>query len=254
MNTSKKELLELAKRAAIEAGKKIMEIYNSGDFGIESKDDNSPLTLADKASHNVIVDYLQSTEIPILSEEGRDIPFEERKNWNYFWMLDPLDGTKEFVKKNGEFTVNIALIHQSSVVLGAVYTPVIGDLYWAVKGEGAFKNDQAIKVKAFKMTDASLSVVASRSHLNEETQTFLDSMKEPKIVSKGSSLKFLMVAEGEAHLYPRYAPTMEWDTAAAQIIVEEAGGEVLIANTNEGVNYNKQNLLNPHFLVRGLLE
>lgn len=253
MSTSKKELLELAKKAAIEAGEKIMEIYNSGDFGVEAKADNSPLTLADKASHNVIVEYLQSTEIPILSEEGRDIPFEERKNWDYFWMLDPLDGTKEFVKKNGEFTVNIALIHKSSVVLGVVYTPVIGDLYWALKGEGAFKNDQAIQVMAFNMTD-SLSVVASRSHLNAETQAFLELLNEPKIVSKGSSLKFLMVAEGGAHLYPRYAPTMEWDTAAAQIIVEEAGGKVLIANTTEEVIYNKHNLLNPHFLVRGLLK
>lgn len=244
-------LLEVAKRASTKGAERILDIYESGDFSIEAKSDNSPLTLADKASHLAIVKELETTNLPILSEEGRSIEFAERKNWEYFWMIDPLDGTKEFIKKNGEFTVNIALIHQETVVLGVVYTPVLGDLFHAVKGQGAFKNGQRIKVNAFSQKATGLKVVASRSHLNDDTQAFLDSLSQPEIVSKGSSLKLLMVAEGEADLYPRYAPTMEWDTAAAQIVVEEAGGVVLIKDTTNPVRYNKVNLLNPHFLVAG---
>lgn len=244
-------LLETAKIAAQKASKKILEIYESGDFSVEAKADNSPLTLADKASHNVIIAELEQTAIPILSEEGASIPFEIRKNWDYFWMIDPLDGTKEFIKKNGEFTVNIALIHQNRPVLGVVFTPVLDDLFYAVKGEGAFKNEAKIRVNQFKLSESSLKVVASRSHLNDETKDYLDKLKDPEIVSKGSSLKLLMVAEGEADLYPRYAPTMEWDTAAAQIIVEEAGGTVTIKDSDDPVRYNKEDMLNPYFLVTG---
>lgn len=245
------ELLEIAKKAAEAASKRILEIYESADFSIEAKADNSPLTLADKASHKAIVEKLEKTAIPILSEEGREIPYSERKDWEYFWMIDPLDGTKEFIKKNGEFTVNIALIHQNAPVLGVVFTPVLNDLFWAVKGEGAFKNGKKISVNEFSLSTPGLKVVASRSHLNEETEQYLAALSEPEIVSKGSSLKLLMVADGEADLYPRYAPTMEWDTAAAQIIVEEAGGLVTIKDENTAVRYNKENLLNPHFLVSG---
>ncbi|XOV92296.1 MAG: 3'(2'),5'-bisphosphate nucleotidase CysQ [Bacteroidota bacterium] len=244
-------LSKIAQKAAQKASAEILKIYESGDFSIESKADDSPLTLADKASHHAIVSELEKTDIPILSEEGKAIPFKERKNWEYFWMIDPLDGTKEFIKKNGEFTVNIALIHNNQVVLGVVYTPVLGDLFVAIKGEGAYKNGQRINVNQFSRKDAGLKVVASRSHLNDETQEFLNELDSPEIVSKGSSLKLLMVAEGAADLYPRYAPTMEWDTAAAQIIVEEAGGSVLIKDTKEPVKYNKENLLNPYFLVSG---
>ncbi|REE01646.1 3'(2'),5'-bisphosphate nucleotidase [Marinoscillum furvescens DSM 4134] len=244
-------LLNKAKEAAQKASAEIIKIYESGDFSIEAKADDSPLTLADQASHKAIVSVLDSTELPILSEEGRSIDYSERSNWEYFWMIDPLDGTKEFIKKNGEFTVNIALVHQNEVVLGVVYTPVLGEMYWAVKGEGAFKDGDPINVNSFSLEQPNLKVVASRSHLNEDTQAFMDALSNPEIVSKGSSLKLLMVAEGAADLYPRYAPTMEWDTAAAQIIVEEAGGKVLRKGQNASVVYNKEDLLNPHFLVQG---
>ncbi|MFY0605779.1 MAG: 3'(2'),5'-bisphosphate nucleotidase CysQ [Cyclobacteriaceae bacterium] len=245
------DLLVVAKHAAKKAGVEILKIYESGDFSIEAKADDSPLTRADKAAHNAIAKELESTELPILSEEGRDIPFEERKNWDYFWMVDPLDGTKEFIKRNGEFTVNIALIHQGQVVLGVVQAPVLGKMYWATKEKGAFRDGECIQVNTFHKKDEGLKVVASRSHLNVETQDFLDDLNNPEVVSKGSSLKLLMVAEGAADLYPRYAPTMEWDTAAAQIIVEEAGGNVSIKDTDQDVPYNKENLLNPWFLVSG---
>jgi 3'(2'), 5'-bisphosphate nucleotidase len=247
-------LLEIAKIAAQKASVEILRIYDSGDFSVEAKSDHSPLTLADKASHLAIVKELEPTGIPILSEEGNSIPYETRSQWDYFWMIDPLDGTKEFIKKNGEFTVNIALIHESRAILGVVFTPVLNDLFWAIKGEGSFKNGDRISSNHFSLSDKGLKVVASRSHLNEETQAYLDELNEPQTLSKGSSLKLLMIAEGVADLYPRYAPTMEWDTAAAQIIVEEAGGAVIVKGTNEPVAYNKQNLLNPHFLVTGRLK
>jgi 3'(2'), 5'-bisphosphate nucleotidase len=243
-------LLETAKNAAQSANGRILEIYESGDFSIEAKSDDSPLTLADKASHNAIVAYLEETKIPILSEEGAKIPYVERSNWDYFWMIDPLDGTKEFIKKNGEFTVNIALIHQGSPILGVVTVPVLGTSYHAIKGQGAVKDSNPIKVGNRALSESGLRIVASRSHLSPETEEFIDRFDKPEIVSKGSSLKLLMVAEGEADLYPRYAPTMEWDTAAAQIIVEEAGGKVLIKDTDESVRYNKEDLLNPWFLVK----
>ncbi len=251
MNLS--NLLEIAKQAALNAGAEIIKIYESGDFSVESKSDNSPLTLADKASHHAIVNELEKTDIPILSEEGKEIQYQDRKSWEYFWMIDPLDGTKEFIKKNGEFTVNIALIHKNRPILGVVYTPVLEDLFTAIQGEGATKNGKKISVNKFSKSDQDLKVVASRSHLNDETQAFLEGLNHPEIVSKGSSLKLLMVAEGIADLYPRYAPTMEWDTAAAQIVVEEAGGKVLIKDTDDPVEYNKENLLNPYFLVVGEL-
>jgi len=246
-------LLEIAKSASLSAGEAILEIYASGDFSIEAKADDSPLTLADKASHNKIVELLEETGLPILSEEGSKVPYAERKDWGYFWMIDPLDGTKEFIKKNGEFTVNIALIHRTKVVLGVVYTPVLGDVFWAIKDQGAYKNGSKIEVNNFTMNDSDLKVVASRSHLNEDTESFINGLNNPVTVSKGSSLKLLMVAEGEADLYPRYAPTMEWDTAAAQIIVEEAGGTVTIKDKEIPVQYNKEDLLNPYFLVAGNL-
>ncbi|MEQ8881042.1 MAG: 3'(2'),5'-bisphosphate nucleotidase CysQ [Cyclobacteriaceae bacterium] len=246
-------LSQIAQKAAQKASAEILNIYESGDFSIESKADNSPLTLADKASHKAIVEELEQTNIPILSEEGKEIQYQERKDWEYFWMIDPLDGTKEFIKRNGEFTVNIALINENRPILGVVYTPVLEDLFTAIKGEGATKNGKNISVNKFSKSDRGLKVVASRSHLNDETQSFLDELNSPEIVSKGSSLKLLMVAEGVADLYPRYAPTMEWDTAAAQIVVEEAGGKVLIKDSDDPVIYNKQNLLNPYFLVVGEL-
>ena len=245
-------LLEQAKVAASMASEEILKVYNSSDFEIETKDDQSPLTRADQAAHEVIAAVLERTSIPILSEEGAQISFSHRKSWETFWLIDPLDGTKEFIKRNGEFTVNIALIHHHQPILGVVQTPVTADLYSAIKEYGAQKNGKKIQAASFDLNQSGLKVVASRSHLNTETQVFLNALIKPKILSKGSSLKFLMVAEGEAHLYPRFAPTMEWDTAAAQIVLEEAGGKVIIQNSQTPINYNKKNLLNPYFLAQGI--
>lgn len=247
------KLLAVAKVASLAAGEEILKIYESGDFSIEAKSDDSPLTLADKAAHNKIVSYLEKTEIPILSEEGRDISYAERSNWEYFWMVDPLDGTKEFIKKNGEFTVNIALIHKGEPILGVVYPPVLDELYWAMKGNGSYKklgdHIERLTVSNRKMDEVNLKVVASRSHMSPETEAYLEKLSEPEIVSKGSSLKFLLVASGEADIYPRFGPTMEWDTAAAHIIVSEAGGSVTLVDEKTKLSYNKQNLLNPYFIV-----
>ncbi len=245
--------LEVAKEAARKASEEILSVYNSSYFNVELKGDNSPLTQADRISHQIIKETLASTQLPLLSEEGRDFPYEERKNWDLFWMVDPIDGTKEFIKRNGEFTVNIALISKCEPVLGVVLVPATGDLYEATKGGGAFKNGSKIAVNTCSFSESNLRVVASRSHLNEETEVFISQLNDPVIVSKGSSLKLLMVAEGEADIYPRFAPTMEWDTAAAQAVVVEAGGKVLVKDSNMPVEYNKENLLNPYFLVKGNL-
>ena len=243
---------------ARQAGAVIMDIYkNEADFGIEHKLDNSPLTRADKAANDVINEGLKKLpfQAPILSEENKAIPYANRKNYDYFWMVDPLDGTKEFIKRNGEFTVNIALIHKNSVVFGVVYVPVLKELYWAAKNQGAYayigETEKNLKAAQFHIKDAHLKVVASRSHLNDDTKVFVEQLNKPELVSKGSSLKLLLIASGQAHLYPRLAPTMEWDTAAAQIVVEEAGGQVLQAGTDKAVVYNKENLLNPYFLCKG---
>ena len=247
-------LLNLAQKAALEAGEKILEVYQQADFEVETKDDKSPLTLADRHAHNCISGHLQSTDIPILSEEGRDIAYAERSNWEYFWMVDPLDGTKEFIKRNGEFTVNIALIHQEEVIMGVVYSPVLQKLYYALKGKGAYlkENGVLIPLKTNQQESSPTRVVASRSHMNEETKKFTEQYAAVEILSMGSSLKFMLVAEGKADVYPRLAPTMEWDTAAAQIVVEEAGGRVMNFETQEKMRYNKENLLNPHFVVFGI--
>ncbi|MEP0986283.1 3'(2'),5'-bisphosphate nucleotidase CysQ [Ekhidna sp.] len=247
------KLLDIAKKASLAAGSEIIKIYKSDDFSFESKADDSPLTRADKAAHNKIVSLLEKTGIPILSEEGRNIPFNERSKWEYFWMVDPLDGTKEFIKRNGEFTVNIALIHKGSPILGVVHPPVLRTLYWGLKDKGAFKktngNVHKLKVSNRSLNDEGLKVVASRSHMSDQTQEFVDSLKAPEVVSKGSSLKFLLVASGEADVYPRFGPTMEWDTAAAHAIVSEAGGTVVKEDETTPLSYNKDNLLNPSFIV-----
>ena len=247
------------------AGDAIMEIYNR-DFSIEYKEDKSPLTEADLASNEIIIkglNALNSTlniqhptfkSIPILSEEGKEISYEERKNWEYFWLIDPIDGTKEFIKKNGEFTVNIALIHKDTPVLGVVYAPALGDMYKAKKGNGAFKNEQKLPLEINETPEKSLRVVASKSHLSEETQAFIDEVAKGtesiEQVSKGSSLKLVMIAEGSADIYPRLAPTMEWDTAAADAVVREAGKMTYQFENNSALVYNKENLLNPWFIVK----
>jgi 3'(2'), 5'-bisphosphate nucleotidase len=238
------------------AGHAILEIYQAdGDFEVEKKPDESPLTLADKASNAIICEGLEQLPVdyPVISEENQLVPWSERRHWKRCWMVDPLDGTKEFIKRNGEFTVNVALIENGRPVLGLVYTPAAGEMFWAVKNNGAFqrKNGKRQQVQAarFSGTDEGLLIVCSRSHLTPETQDFINRYDSPQLVSKGSSLKFLMLATGEAHVYPRVAPTMEWDTAAAQIILEEAGGQVLHFKTRQPLRYNKEDLLNPSFLA-----
>ena len=256
-------------RIAWNAGKEIMNIYLK-DFSVEYKDDKSPLTEADKKSHKIIVNNLKKFNLPILSEEGRDISYNERKNWNLFWMVDPIDGTKEFIKKNGEFTINIALIYNNEPVFGIVYAPAIEEIYFTDE-KYSYKANlnidffelKNIKKLPIKRDDNKLVIVASKSHLNEETKEFIESIKtdkEKEFISKGSSLKFCMVAEGKADIYPRLAPTMEWDTAAADAIVRKAGKMTYIYTIKsidsidsikslDSIIYNKENLLNPYFIV-----
>lgn len=249
------ELLTIAIRAAENAYTEILDVYHSGDFQTEAKGDQSPLTIADKRAHALITSILQPTHLPILSEEGKLIPFDERKTWDYFWMVDPLDGTKEFLKRNGEFTVNIALIHQQQPVLGVVAVPVTGDVFYASRGEGAYvKRAGKIlplpKREKVDLTKPGIRVVASRSHMSDETKSFIDSLNEPQLVSQGSSLKFMLLVEGKADVYPRFAPTMEWDTAAAHAIVNEVGIAVLQKDSERPLIYNKPDLLNPYFICK----
>lgn len=245
-------LTDLAKSAALKAGEKILEVYHSDEIGLTSKENHSPLTLADQAAHQAILYVLEETGLPILSEEGADIPYQIRKDWEYYWLVDPLDGTKEFVKRNGEFTVNIALIHLGKPIMGVVYAPVLDWMYWGSLESGAWKQlgDQKPE-KLEKVTDITIkTIVASRSHMNQETKDFISQFPEAKVINMGSSLKITMIAENKAQLYPRFGPTMEWDTAAAHAIVLAAGGEVINLSDGKSLLYNKENLLNPSFLVR----
>lgn len=283
-NKNLKTLLQTALLASLEAGEEIMRIYTDPkqDFGIERKADNSPLTLADKASHRVIMNYLAATPIPVLSEEGRHLPYEERSGWDCLWVVDPLDGTKEFIKKNGEFTVNVALVQQGAPVLGVVYVPATRVLYYGMVGEGAWKCTvpalgsglpEADSLAAFLSQGAPsdgkapfggeqlpvgrghdvFTVVASRSHMSPETQAYIQEMErvhgQVRTVSSGSSIKICLVAEGVADAYPRYAPTMEWDTAAGDAVARAAGRAMRNAENGKPLLYNKPDLLNPWFLV-----
>ncbi len=248
------EIAQIARRA----GAAIMSVYgNVADMPVELKADDSPLTLADKASNDIITSGLiqLDSKFPIISEESKQIPYEERRDYTYCWMVDPLDGTKEFLKRNGEFTVNIALIHQNEPILGVVFVPALDEMYLAVKGEGAFLESKGERIKleaaSFSMSDPNLNVVCSRSHLSDATQAFIDQLNEPNLVSKGSALKFLIVAKGEAHVYPRLGTTSEWDTCPAQLVLEEAGGTVIDQETGERMRYNKESLLNQHFIAYG---
>ncbi len=247
-------LLEITRQAAAA----ILEIYNGdADFGVEAKSDDSPLTRADRAANEVICQGLEALPVkyPIISEENKLLPYDVRKAWSRCWLVDPLDGTKEFIKKNGDFTVNIALVENGEVVAGVVGIPAQDELYWAVRDEGAFmiKNrvESPIQAASFSKEDSGLNIVCSRSHLSPETEAFIAKYHSPNLVSRGSALKFLLLAKGEAHVYPRIAPTMEWDTAAAQIILEEAGGKVVVFETGEPMRYNREDLLNPSFVGYG---
>ena len=245
---------------ARDAGAAILEVYHDESqlWEVQAKADNSPLTLADQKANAVICEALQEKypEIPIMSEENKLASFDDRKHWGRFWMVDPLDGTKEFIKKNGEFTVNIALIEAGSPILGVVYVPVRDEMYYASKGEGAYMtgsdgNTQKLKSKGYEKGQKGVKIVCSRSHMNSETGTFVAQFDSPDLISAGSSLKFMLIAKGDAHVYPRLAPTMEWDTAAAHIVVTESGGRVVRANDNVVLQYNKEDLLNPNFIVHG---
>jgi 3'(2'), 5'-bisphosphate nucleotidase len=249
------EYLEPVLALARAAGERILEIYNT-EFDVEQKDDQSPLTAADMASHRSIVAGLQALtpDVPVLSEESSSIPFEERSRWSRYWLVDPLDGTKEFIKRNGEFTVNIALIEDGRPVLGVVHVPVTGVTYYGCEGRGAFRQDkdgpaQPIRVRA--LGPGPVAVVGSRSHRGDSLNAFLEKLGDHEMVSMGSSLKFCLVAEGRADIYPRLGPTSEWDTAAAQAVVEQAGGQVTDLDL-QPLRYNtKDSLLNPFFLVFG---
>lgn len=255
--------------AALKAGEQILSIYEdpASDFQIERKADNSPLTIADRKAHQVISKMLSDTPYPILSEEGRSIPYKERSRWESLWIVDPLDGTKEFIKRNGEFTVNIAWVSGSVPRMGVIYVPVKRILYFADETLGAYKLEgitsredttlgelmaRAVKLPSDKGHEGYV-VVASRSHLTPETEQFVKEARtnysKVEMVSKGSSIKMCLVAEGLADVYPRFAPTMEWDTAAGHAIVRAAGGEIYRTDVYEPLHYNKENLLNPWFIV-----
>ena len=275
-------------QAAVKAGEGILEVYHSADFKIEEKADKSPLTLADRRSHETIMAILAKFEMPILSEEGKDIPFDKRSQWDSYWLIDPLDGTKEFIKKNGEFTVNIAIIHACKPIAGVVYLPDKDRLYFASGEIGSYRvmdfrgtgflnglsdaNDRLMamtekeagqklqdlialsdKLPVSQATGRPFTIVGSRSHATPELEAFVEKKRreygQVEFVSAGSSLKLCLVAEGRADIYPRTGPTMEWDTAAGQAIAEFSGARVFKYDTEEPLDYNKENLLNPWFVV-----
>ena len=259
------DMLKIAINSSLKGGIEILKVYSS-DFEVEHKQDKSPLTLADKNCNDVIEEELEKTNIPILSEEGSKIEYELRKEWEYFWLVDPLDGTKEFIKRNGEFTVNIALMYKNKPIMGVIYVPVKHELYFGMKDLGSYKKldfrDKIIDLNKFIMLSDSLPrerksndfiMVGSRSHMSKETEDFFENKRRVhdsvKIISVGSSLKMCMVAEGLADVYPRFAPTMEWDTAAGHAIVKYAGFSVINYETDTELIYNKKDLLNPWFIV-----
>lgn len=262
------KLLQTAISAALAAGEEILKIYNdpASDFQVEKKADNSPLTIADRKSNEVIMTYLASTPYPVVSEENKIIPFETRSQWITLWVVDPLDGTKEFIKRNGEFTVNIALVYNGTPVLGVIYIPVRKELYYGTIQEGAFKVsgitaasgmdfDKMGQVRLpLQQNRTTFVVVASRSHMSAETEKYIAALQaehgEVELTSVGSSIKICLVAEGVADIYPRFAPTMEWDTAAGHAIAKAAGREIYQDNKETPLVYNKMDLLNPWFIVK----
>lgn len=262
-------MIEQAIKGAYAGGLQILKVYGT-EFTVDVKEDKSPLTEADRKAHNKIMEFLDRTGIPVLSEEGKHLAYEERKVWDEFWLVDPLDGTKEFVKRNGEFTVNIALIKNGVPVSGVIYVPVKDEMYLGIEGKGAFKIDNYSKVhvshkdvddllsKGVKLpktkTGSTFKMVGSRSHMSDETMEYFEKMKQKhgdvEMVSMGSSLKLCLVAEGVADVYPRFAPTMEWDTGAGDAIARNSGCVVTEKDEVTPLQYNKENLLNPWFIVK----
>ena len=261
-----------AYNASLRAGARILEIYeNSGDLAVDMKSDNTPITVADRDAHNIIKSYLNQTRIPLLSEEGRDILFEERRGWDLFWMVDPLDGTKEFIKGNGEFTVNIALMYDNKPTIGIIYVPFIRKAYFAVKGHGAYVRTEVepdagaeitiedvyvntIKLPLREKSNDPIRIAMSRSHNTPETYDCIDELKRQypgaEVIEQGSSYKFCMLAEGAVETYFRTSPTCEWDTAAGELILDESGGAVFLFDGTRGIEYNKPSLVNPHFVCK----
>ena len=266
-----KDLLNIAIHASILAGKEIMKIFEKGDFEVNHKKDSSPVTIADLNAHKTISDLLKETKLPILSEEGTHLSYNERKEWKLYWLVDPLDGTKEFVRKSNDFTVNIALIENNKPILGVIYIPVTHELFFGATEIGAFKytvetdemdlDFENIQSKSKKLDgicrNENFTIAGSRSHVNEDMLAYYEEMKikypELEIISRGSSLKFCMLAEGKAHIAPRIGPTCEWDTGAGHAILNAAGGFVFQWDSDRELVYNKENLLNPNFLAKGVV-
>lgn len=268
MNTDR--LLLMAIHAAVKAGIQIIRVYESNQYQIVYKEDESPLTAADIKSHKTIHQHLSSGSLPLLSEEESNIPFSQRKNWEYFWLVDPLDGTREFLKKNGEFTVNIALIHRNVPLAGIIYAPVNQVLYFSVPGRGVFKmkSAQSYVLRAdslqslqnesdrlpYTISGDEMTVISSRSFHSDDTEKYISALKKKyrkiTLISAGSALKFGLIAEGKADIYPRFAPTMEWDVAAGHALLKESGFSVIDAATGESLVYNKPDLKNPWFIAK----
>jgi 3'(2'), 5'-bisphosphate nucleotidase len=255
-----------ALEGAIEAGRKISSIYKKQSYEIEVKKDESPVTIADKSSSAIISNYLKKTNYPVIDEEQGIPSYDERKDWKYFWLVDPMDGTKEFISGNGEFTVNIALIEDSVPVFGVIYTPTTGQLFWGDKILGSYKLDEIFHTEDLKLQwdhakkllgqinqSEKLTIAASRSHMDKSTEDFIEKLKnklgELNYINKGSSLKLCMIAEGTAHVYPRFSRTMEWDTAAGHAIILGSGGSILQKENMHELVYNKKDLANPPFIA-----
>jgi len=259
------QLIDKAIIAALLAGTKIREVYFSPDFDVQIKDDQTPVTLADHQAHDEIVKELAATGSPVLSEEGVHLNYSERKSWKLFWLVDPLDGTKEFIKRNDEFTVNIALIQDCQPIAGVIYAPVTGELYAGIISQGAYKllkpqencTFHHLQLSGIKLPEQTIPnefvVTISRSHTNSETEEYIETLQKEhgsiRVVTKGSSLKMCMVAEGTANVYPKIGKTMEWDTAAGHAILKAAGKNIFLPDLKTELTYNKENLQNPHFIA-----
>lgn len=259
------QLINKAINAALLAGIQIRNVYSSSDFDVQLKADQTPVTVADHQAHEEILKQLEETKLPILSEEGVHLRYSERKNWDLFWMVDPLDGTKEFIKRNDEFTINIALVQDCQPIAGVIYAPVTGELYAGITGIGAFKlfkpaedcTFQTMQLSGIKLPEKAnpeeFIVVVSRSHMNQETELYIENLKKKydlfRIINKGSSLKMCMIAEGTAHIYPKLGKTMEWDTAAGHAILKAVGRNIFQPDLKTELTYNKEDLQNPHFLA-----
>lgn len=254
-----KPFIQIAENAAIDAGRSIIEIYDSDNFETEIKDNATPVTRADKLAHEILTQSLSKTGLPILSEEGMNIDYKERKLWDYFWLIDPLDGTKEFIHKNGEFTVNIALMKANVPVAGVILRPSSGSLYSGAAGYGIYKKERADTIQFFPLkkrktldellTKERVRVVASRSHPSAETQSFTTRFKKVQVMTAGSSLKFMLLLENKAEIYPRFGTTMEWDTAAGHAILNASNRGVYQTDLASELSYNKPDLRNPFFIA-----